>query len=1403
MDLEQFLAELNDGGERSQFSVDWARAQAKMGAHLGLEAQDYACHFAQLAYLLGSAEIHLTSSGDWVEWSCDGRPLDEAKLRATAAGELLMAELDLCLNFCLQCVVLSDYAEKVFCSGGWQLVHQGAAGWKLRQTNTPGTRLQLKIAWKSRVKNFLRSPRKLVELELLAPRLAGSPLKLNTPQAQEKERASCIVRVQGKAQLSSSPPMAATEVVRFDYPDLEGSFWLYFQGHDCHVYSRGLGYATTPFMPGRMWLALGNPGTDLGHRQLVLNADFHQARSRMLSQLSAHFRDWLEDKTLRRFGVTEWLLNCLLAVSDLEKGEFREALTELPLFPTQFHGLVSVLDIDNEAPLRGCRVISEPCHEEFDEKPFLLVSERPLLVDYLRRRYKTVRSGEQVLDQLRQRKERQQLWKQARPLDLDQLRDYPFNWPLEAAGWQGRVGFDPTAASASLDCYRSGRLLLKMSPAFLIGGFHVLAAHPDLEPDEEWLEPRPGPHWDELVAYLKQNQTRWLGQIAPQLPLGLRANLIWQALEDDSLDPAPLMQVPVEKNPALTPERWLSDGRRADLRAWIEAQTYTPPRMRQFLVKHLGLARADQALEASTLYATHLRILKLQPQESLKLPGDPLVGLETPFPMLLGLGLNQDLQFRFYREGRLYSKSTLEEWPGLPPGLLVAAQSDDFLMTLATFEFDFDCPGFQALVREIRQALPELCLAALESGEARLRPAALAILERLQPADWPAQAILFSRLNGDPISLAEVRQTTAARVLVGAAARVSLPGFEECWCLSSRERAWLEKVLELSLEDVTREYNEFYRETRYKTGETQEVEELPDWLHPQSFKQGNLRARAGLVTGQAPAHLCEATFCRAGRAAMRCPLVLSAARPLEAPSKLVCRIDWDDLPFVENYSQLRALPEVAALIEWLRLYAFEPPLVCPSYQVARLEGELNEEWAASLDPFVVRLARAPVWGGASLRDLSQREEILWGEEAEAPLQLDSATQAGLQRLLPRCEWRHWKAPAPDQAILDALLAQPARRPALTQESFISTGSGPGYVWGVTWNLAGPSQVRLLYQGRPAGRLQPDWDVEVEAELDMHELHFTATGELRLTVPLKQRLAALWSEVRTTLLREKLRNHRLRLALFFLSRGVVPGWAGPFLEPDQLAEWWAGYTSPRPFVLDGTSLEGVPQLPPAVAGWAEQQGMSLQNCTDYARKLAVAPQNQRPVYDFHTEGLGFYLSTSREARLAIVRNVSQGRVLEQKEHQHFPPYYLERQYDRWKAPAALPPRLFNRLWKWWSQQLQADPRTLGWLADLEMEKAAPGAEELLEMARQALAAWQDLQQDEWSLLRRALQLVSPKPLRLVLCDQGPLLQSTGVSLRLNQKLAGPPGRHTILRLLNRVCLDLPDARPIPWVLHQLK
>jgi len=107
--MDQFLAELQISGERSHFAVDWARAPEKMGAHLDLEGRDYACHFAQLAYHLGCSQIRLAISGDWLEGSCDGR------------------ELDLCLNFCPQSVLLSDYVVKVFCSGGRQLHHQGTA----------------------------------------------------------------------------------------------------------------------------------------------------------------------------------------------------------------------------------------------------------------------------------------------------------------------------------------------------------------------------------------------------------------------------------------------------------------------------------------------------------------------------------------------------------------------------------------------------------------------------------------------------------------------------------------------------------------------------------------------------------------------------------------------------------------------------------------------------------------------------------------------------------------------------------------------------------------------------------------------------------------------------------------------------------------------------------------------------------------------------------------------------------------------------------------------------------------------------------------------------------------------------------------------------------------------------
>ena len=1405
MDLDQFLAELNqDAGERSQFAVDWARAQAKMGAHLGLEANDYACHFAQLAYLLGSSQLQLTTTGDWLEWSCDGRPLDQSKMEATAAGELLMAELDLCLNFCLQCLVLTDYAEKVFCSGGWQLIFQNK-GWKLRKTNTEGTRLQLKIAWKSRVKNFLRSPRSLPELEALAPRLAASPLQLKTSQQpQRKDRCPHLLRVQGQAPLSLDPPAEAEHITRLEYPELEGSFWLQFQGHECQILSLGLGYTTIPFLPGRIWFSLGSPGTDLGHRELVLSADFQLARSKMLRQLSRYFQDWSQNEALQQAGVSDWLLNCLLAVGDLEPGPFNEALTTLPLISTQYHGRVSLLDIDYEVPIRGCRVIEQAIDEEFEEKPFLIVSDRPLLTSFLRQRYKTVHSGEEVLQQLRRRKVRQELWRESPVIDPTQMEGQPFSWPLQLPGWRGRIGFDPSLRLSRLDCCKGGRVLMEIAnPPGLLAGFHVQADHPEIEPDDDWELPRPGPAWDALQAYLKERQSTWLMLAAQELPLNSRRALIWSALESDHIDPEPLLHLPLEANPALTAARWLSDGRRGDLREWVEAQSIGLESMRSFLVKRLGGEAASRAIDGSINYAAHLRIRKMQTPEPRQLPGEPLVQLQTPFPLLLGLGANQDLQFRFYRNGRLFEKQTLPQVTGLPRGLLVAAESDDFRLTLGDFKFDYAAEGYAHVLQAIQHSLPDLLTAALESSDPKLRPLALNALEQVQPRHWPEGAPLFARLNGAQVSLFEARHTETARALVGAAARVPLPGFEECWWVPPKERAWVERLLEVQLVDVTKAYNEAYRASRYETGETQQAEPLPDWSLAQSFSCGGLRAQAGLVPISAPAHACETTFCRGGRAAMRCQLVLSAGRGREAPESLVCRVDWEELPFVENYSQLRALPEVVALLEWLRLYAFDPALNCPAFQLARLEVELPPNWESSPDPLIGKLAATPILGTQSLRDLLSQEEILWGEEPAAPLRLPSANcLPGLQRLLPRAAWRHWQEPAPDQAMKEAVLRQRQRKPALQQTTFLCEGRAPGQVWGVAWRLTGPSEVRVLYQGRPAGRLQPNWDVEVEAEIDLRDIQLDPQGEIRPVGEAKERLIALWSEIQAALLAEKLRTNRLRLALAWLARGKVPAWASPLMEPDGLIAWWAEYTPPRPFVFPEASLKGVPQFPPALVGWAQQIGVELENCTDFARRLSAAPPVERPVYDFQTEMIGYYLSTCRESRTSITRDTSAGRVLGQREQSSFPPYYLERQHDRWKPPAAMPPSMFKRLWKWWEAQLDGDLKNLGWLADLDLEQASPGAEEVLRLARQRLVSWQELNQDDWSLLRQSLQLLSPEPLRLVLCEQGPLLKFSETTLRFNHTLAGPPGRQTTLQILNLASLDLPEARPIPWVLHQL-
>lgn len=1127
--MDQFLAELKTDGERSHFAVDWARARDKMGAHLDLEAADYACHFAQLAYHLGASEVRLTVSGEWLEWSCDGRSLETRKMVATAAGELHMGELDLCLNFCLQSVLLSHYPEKVFCSGGRQLHYQEGA-WKFRDSRSQGTRLQLRLPWKNRLRNFLRSAwwRKLPELARLQPRLLASPLRLVTPPGESQPDAPITLEIRGQSPLGS-----ASQAIRLDYPELEGSCWLTFQGGGCEILSQGLSYSSAPFLPGRLWLALGDPPTDLGRRQLALNADFQLARSRWLHQLSLHFGDWLEHPGLVQAGVREWLLACLVSLADLEGGEFRAVLWQLPLVPTLCHGYLTFHKLEERVAEHGCPVIGQAPREELEGDPFVLVVQDARLLAFLRLRFgAAVRSGDEDLERLRR-------WRSGAFLNLQPLELFSHNWSLQAEGWSGGVAFDPSGTVTRLDLYRRGRLQAELGAARgLVPGFWVVADHQQLD--------QPDQH---LSDWIRKHQIAWLAEVFAATERSQRFPLMERVLATEGLNLGPLLKV--ELWPGLTLEDWLADGQRHDLRRWVDASIPISSSMRFMLEKKFGHGSADEALARAVRYRQQNAVC---PEQPLTLPEPALVHLQASPTLLLGLGDCAGVQLRLYRRGRLLAEHRLERTAGLPDGLLVAAEHDHFRLALDSMaRIDPECEGYRELFPALEQNLKTLLAVALEQA----RPPGLAALASLPRRHWPSSAPLFERLDGSPVSLAEALRAEQPQVLLGAAARVPLAGFEDCWWLTAADHLWLEGNLRLAILDRTRDYNEAYKRECYQQNRGARPEGPPAWRDRADFQAGSFRASAGLVARAGPAHLCETTFLRAGLAVMRCSLKLREESSREADEQLICQVEWEDIPFVENYRQLLAQPVVLELLHWLRDYAFVPPLPICDFQLARIEGQAELAGLPLFDSYEGKRYSLDQLGG----------EVIYGSEEEGPgqaVRLPLTALEGLRRLLPATSFRHFLEPAPDALLKQQIMLQPPRQLRLPDGGYALRGGDSTCIWGLADRLSGPASVKVLWQGRPAGELSPDWPLEVHAEVLVQDLRLAPDGQI-----LDPNLDGLYLDIQDQVLQRLARPARLRLALLWLQRDQIPEWAGQLPDLARLQHWWQETAEPRPYVFGGT------------------------------------------------------------------------------------------------------------------------------------------------------------------------------------------------------------------------------------------
>ncbi len=1393
LNVEDFLHQLqvDSGLPRHTFSLDLARAQELLQLHAGVQAQDYPLHLVQWGWLQGARQLQLRIGPGWLEWQLQGGQPDVERLWAVSQGEVRLADGDLSALYLLHSLALMAARGPGLECGNLLLRYQRGAWHGSRRPQFGPIKLRLKLplaAWARG--RLLGGWHTFPEVQALLPRLSGSPLAWQPPSPirNSDPPLDWILQVQGQAAIGIEPPLPTSQVRRIERNEWTASMWFSPQGQRFEVISQGLSYALEPILPGSIWLALGDLPTDLSRRQLIQDEAFRQRIDGWLEGWVGLIDSWTGPP------LGPWLRQCLTRLGNLPPA-LVGLLLRVPLIPTLFHGDISLRLLDSTvAEIGVCYVSDEPPFELSPEfrAPIIVYLDpgAAFLPDWLRRRYRHCEEAAELLRRCQLRSLRLPLHQ--RPMTS------PYQRWIELQGWQGRVGFDPQGGEGRLELGRNGQLVGVVEVAGMPRGFHLLVEHPELDWDP-YLERPQGPLIEGLRKLVNEQLLGWAAEACLEHRPELLEPVILELLKLPDLSLEPVLELALWPN-GLTLARLIADARAGDLRDWVDIGVEIQGGLVLVLSRHLERDPLERLLETMRRYEAAWRQWLQQPTF-----GNPHWEPNNRENLQLQFGSSTPT-IHFYRHHRLLHQRPLAGAQAAL-GLEVWAEHDGFRLLPDASDIDPACSGmvwfrqaFQALVtRELEPFL--------EGADELVRIDALAAF----PASiWPRQVPWTTTLAGEPVTLGQLADLcegeTVQPVLVQPAARRPLPGYERAWLLSTPQfQRFQQQFPRLQLFPVTAAYHKAYAASRDRHGEapTEQLPQVLGWSHRRSLKLGSLEAIAGLESEPGDIAECLTVFARNDRKVMQASLRLGRKTGSPLPYRLCCLVNWPELPFCDHYLQFVGLPEVQALLRWLRCYGVEAggPL---DYAFHRLELEHHQlstlNWSGHPDGVREVLWTTPFLCNAggrafSLDELNQQGECAYTLEGrashESTFVLTEAQLARLQAWLPNLLWRHESQPDARQRALDRMLAWPPVELALPPGDYLVQGQdGPG---GCLWGILPPgpqaSSLNLFYQGRFAAQKQISWPFTARVALSLDELPLTPRGELP-----EGWLPPQLSAIETWLQSKICQPPADRLySLSLLQFSPVPAWAQALLEQPHLAQLAGGRCSPLQWLHAGPRprpcLDPNLTLPEGfdATGWvwldSDQRRVvsELKLGCDFSEDLLEieqvlqeAPPFEPPACEVEFSGQDFRLFSWRSCHPCAVSTTLNGRVLECLQYPYFPPYHLELQVSRQlPLPAPeFPSQAFEQLADWWRQQLQLPLEEMHWLVAFEdaLEQAEPweGGEDILWAARRRLQEWYTRQLRPWELLEQCLERYLSVPWKLRLADSGPAfqLERSGSTLTLH-------------------------------------
>jgi hypothetical protein len=1336
-----------DFDSRGEFHVDLIKAREKLEVHLGLWPEDYLSFLVQAAYGLGARKLKLSSTWHSLVWEFDGRCLSPPELQslfpldgsAGPGGEVLAR-----LHTAFFLLTRGRYARARFTSG---IGDQGCTvEWSARGHHVKGHarrdsvwshRLELHLPLQGLNLRWFLTRRSalftLPEYAPLRPRLAGSPVQVQVPWAlpvPATEESLFAVHLRGPYEAPAESAAGAAAV--FDYPS-EGDYSAWFLARKnatgCRCVAWALGYEGPEWNSGFLWLYSDQLRTDLSQRQLVRGALLESLLAKVEQRLDELLPQiWCEGKL-----GTESRPWALLALGRyLERGgRLGKALTGLPLFATVQHGLISLQRLDGIYADQGevLHFCTAPPAELPAEAPPILLLE-PDIASIVQKRYHNVREAAGLLQDLQVRQLQKEQWL-SRPQESLAVEEAAHRLDLAGilpgSGWEGEVALTPAPAQARVDVFIERRWLAAVPlPSRFPLGYLARVQHPDLPVNRAWTEPdRSHQLWDGLLDRLWQHLPGWLATVCLEDPSEwlrqraydtMLAHEQSQPLEDLALVPAGggRMASLSTCRRALEDQKlhlWIWDGWVPKDRGWrlLHKLAGHDELFRWWSVRLEGCYREFQRWSQ----AAPQPVVLPHPHELvcvLDLPdGRGQVGMR-PLP-LTGVEL---LAFRGQRAvGQQTLPGLVYSLDGLPDGLQVAVEHQDFVPQCSVYEIDVQSPSWREALGWIRSVLPGLVQAVLQSRYAEKVALAVRLLGWLPRELWPAPENgpeFCKRLDGTAVHLGEaLRQLGGAvpiPVLVEPGELRALPEFGHVWLLSQFVRAEIAAVWGPSqLVDCQEDYLAAWLALEH--GQAQpEPALLPSggWLARAALRLEGAEGEVGLASRKGAGNHCHLRLLRRGRMLFEHAVPLLARPEVESRYALHCVLDWPDAPVVGSFGQLVETPQGALLLGELlprwRLFGFDPPLLEErEYLWERLafeagaQGNANVGFTLELDEVRQRLLEVPVFAlEGKLRTLAQllayveaegRLGYILGEPigtgggpilylsarelAWVKLLLRNTQLANLSHLRGALRKQEERAQAPRLAELP-----------LPDLDYVLSGGAQNVRWGLQREMNVMSRVVVLRQMQEVEVLTFDWRYQVQASLNVDELQLNSDGSVRRDAPLQNRVDALRAEVQERILREAPPGFRLELA--FRTWGLQEDWArqlqaqpllsDPRGEQLSVQQWVAAWSQEQtlPYLLpeDTSHLELLPPGPVALLQAAQvAAAASTLPASNYRTALrdAWALSRQPP----HPSPAGStFQHASPGARIwadlawteQTLRFVWRGRCLHQETRSAWPGYELE-------------------------------------------------------------------------------------------------------------------------------------------------